>query len=605
MSYLDGDIDDKELMNDIGINKKPHRRKILKEIAKLIKLRGKSRDKSSDNDILTTIENEMNELKKRIEKEKQNVEQHSNIKKYFQRLQQVKKHKKFKRLKDRNCELNDLEVLAILFYCDEDKYCYKMRKSQREEGINSCNWKNLYHYLCRAADKIYHVLHYKNPALLKQRQKCDLLHGSTVCDLNKDTKKCLHLNQMTSFTNDWSVAHTFSKRIMKEGEKNGMILVIKDANKALYSGELRGADVSWISQHQGENEFLIFPTTFYNFEYVSHKTRMNNGWCIPEDHNMYITSKVESTNITFTSKDIKGQVDALAAWWPTGSKYYDEILPIVEHILFIFMMVLGPWITLKCTVCNIESRIFDYAGSYVDLTKECPSCRSYIFQSDGADTDYSRRFTCNNPECEPKNGKISRCDLKKIDDDEKLDPEDGYKCIKCKKQQKSEYHRALREHDPTITAKKDNIINSISKIIARYNILLEDESYHIENKFHEPDKKKLKKLIKYMHTNLDAKPLDVIMKFPIIWKWFSNLHWIKRFLNAYKDNYTGLVEAGFINNEDGIPFNGQTGEILGGFLQNKFNNQDDTEINAGEAFLNMIGFQLGVVRGIKRAGNKR
>ena len=73
-----------------------------------------------------------------------------------------------------------------------------------------------------------------------------------------------------------------------------MILVIQNGCQLLFDGILRGADVSWISVHRGEEEFIILPITFHNFKPLEMTKRLENGWCIPEDYAMYITSDCKS-----------------------------------------------------------------------------------------------------------------------------------------------------------------------------------------------------------------------------------------------------------------------------------------------------------------------
>merc|ERR1719334_2969539 len=59
---------------------------------------------------------------------------------------------------------------------------------------------------------------------------------------------------MTSFSVKFGVADIFA-------QPEGMIIAIKDAFQAMYNGQLVAADVSWISEHKQESEFILSPTT--------------------------------------------------------------------------------------------------------------------------------------------------------------------------------------------------------------------------------------------------------------------------------------------------------------------------------------------------------
>eukprot|EP01084_Bolivina_argentea_P134941 237868_1 len=204
---------------------------------------------------------------------------------YEKRMIELKNNPELNKMKQKGLELSDLEIIALLLYCDNDLYCYEMRKSQRNKR-ESCKWKTLYSYICAAVDKMHRTFYHKNK---KQKRKMYLFHGNTIPYLSDEQQEQLILNTVTSFSCDYSVAKDFSQRLRQNSsDPNGMILVIEDAHKLLCEGTLRGADVSWISRHK-EKEFIILPTTFYNFKMVCKSERLEKGWIVVDDHSMYIT----------------------------------------------------------------------------------------------------------------------------------------------------------------------------------------------------------------------------------------------------------------------------------------------------------------------------
>ena len=59
-------------------------------------------------------------------------------------------------MKKQGLKLTHPELLSLTLYCDADDFCYEMRKSQREQDLNSCEWKHLFYHLFRLS---YHVLY--------------------------------------------------------------------------------------------------------------------------------------------------------------------------------------------------------------------------------------------------------------------------------------------------------------------------------------------------------------------------------------------------------------------------------------------------------------
>eukprot|EP01084_Bolivina_argentea_P175531 303949_1 len=164
-------------------------------------------------------------------------------------------------MKTKQLELSDLEISSIILYCDHDIFAYKMRKSHREEHVNSCHWKKLFCHLYSAVNKIHQALHLKNAifykSYVKRRRSYNnkLYRGLYNVSLNSDCVDNLSLPTISSFTDNFGVAKSFSL-------DKGMILAINDAFRLIYNGQLAAANVSWISQFSDEREWITLPVHF-------------------------------------------------------------------------------------------------------------------------------------------------------------------------------------------------------------------------------------------------------------------------------------------------------------------------------------------------------
>eukprot|EP01083_Nonionella_stella_P221429 791093_1 len=90
----------------------------------------KDKDDTKENEIAIEVcQADANKKMKEIEKERHEIEKGSTLKRYIGQLENVKQAYQHKQMQQQNGELTDLEILAILFYCNEDKYCEQMHKS--------------------------------------------------------------------------------------------------------------------------------------------------------------------------------------------------------------------------------------------------------------------------------------------------------------------------------------------------------------------------------------------------------------------------------------------------------------------------------------------
>eukprot|EP01084_Bolivina_argentea_P131417 231968_1 len=517
-------------------------------------------------------------------------------------------------MEQRNCKLNDLEILSVLFYCDEDTYCYYMRRSHRDSEVNSCEWKNFYYHLCCAIDKMYYVFHCKNKSWLKStKYKRDLLSGMTITDLTQQQKKRLDLQTITSFSTSWSVAKDFAFKLkQKPTDKQGMILVIDNGIQELYEEKLKGADVSWISKHEKEDEYIVLPTVFRNFGYLKQNQRVKKGWIIPEyDHNVYVTANVKSTNVSFMTTDVGNQLHAPSSWLPTNIQHYKHTFEAVNHTAHVLGAIFGHLKTWCCPSCGVRSRLMEYTGNWLELTIECPSCRAYVFRSEFTINENERTFECFNHKC----GKmIRRCDLRKIDESKsKLDPTDGYQCVRCKKQQRIAYLDRVAEHGPTLNRKANELLIAINKLVVmnyKHEVEINNPQYTNYSLKHfqldiENHKDQLKEIIIFMHRrkNVTLSFSEIFKKFPILWKWLFQLKFIKRIFDAYKDGYTELLQNGYISESRGI-INENTAEdvgvVIGSEMQKLYYKDWDNMTDTNTASTVMAGLNLakGIGKGI-------
>eukprot|EP00483_Globobulimina_turgida_P006131 UN06141 len=167
------------------------------------------------------------------------------VKKENQTFKKIKQTKKY--------ALNDNELMAVIYYCDSDSACSKMKEAHRCI-IKDIKWQETYYHCSNAVEKIYRVLHYKNDEFKKQNNMSQqLYHGSTINLFSAYDKEQFFLKTLTSFSTLSYVATEFAAA-------QGMIFILRGAFEGLYNGILRGADVQWLSDFQGGYEYIILPT---------------------------------------------------------------------------------------------------------------------------------------------------------------------------------------------------------------------------------------------------------------------------------------------------------------------------------------------------------
>eukprot|EP01084_Bolivina_argentea_P036265 67130_1 len=174
--------------------------------------------------------------------------------------------------------------MAIVYYCDSESACSKMKKAHRCI-IKDIDWQQTYYHCTHAIEKIYSVLHRKNEQFKKENDMSQrLYHGSLEKQLNGYDKEQFFFKTITSFSTQHYIAKKFTNGI-------GMIFIINNALEGLYNGNLRGANVQWLSNFPEEYEYVILPTTYNKInETKEHGLSLNSTQIV------YITSNFE-TNI--------------------------------------------------------------------------------------------------------------------------------------------------------------------------------------------------------------------------------------------------------------------------------------------------------------------
>eukprot|EP01084_Bolivina_argentea_P034405 63664_1 len=162
----------------------------------------------------------------------------------FAMMEFVKKHSNYN-IMQQHKPLSTRELIGLILYTYSRGYCNKMKQSRNDWYVDTSN----------AIEKIYSVLHYKND----QQQPKILFHGSANPSLDQFSQEELLLKTFCSFTTEFSIAKKFA---------TGSILVITQVDERLRSGQLKGANVSWISPYD-EYEWIILPTIFHSWREMS------------------------------------------------------------------------------------------------------------------------------------------------------------------------------------------------------------------------------------------------------------------------------------------------------------------------------------------------
>eukprot|EP01084_Bolivina_argentea_P272248 463487_1 len=187
----------------------------------------------------------------------------------FIMMKMIQKHSNYK-IMQQHKPLTNIELIALIIYTYSHDYCRKMKQSRDDWYCNASN----------AVAKLHSVLHYKN----EQQQPNILFHGTSNPSFDQFSKEELFFKTFCSFTTEFSVAQKFA---------TGSMLVITHVDKRIRSGQLKGADVSWISPYH-EYEWILLPTTFYSWREMRQQEIIANGWKIEDHIKVYITDDYES-----------------------------------------------------------------------------------------------------------------------------------------------------------------------------------------------------------------------------------------------------------------------------------------------------------------------
>eukprot|EP01084_Bolivina_argentea_P022944 42691_1 len=188
-------------------------------------------------------------------------------------LERIKKRRLYKIMQYYKKTPTIRQLSQLFLYTYNRDYGNKMRKSQNQSYVEASN----------AVEKIYRLFHCKNGA----KHPHMLFHGTSNASLDQFSKEDLFFPTFCSFTSAFAIAKNFAVK------QNGSILIIDKVDEKLRSGELKAADVSWISPWP-EYEWIVLPTRFRNWKELSKQDIIDYGWSIPDGIKVYITDDYKS-----------------------------------------------------------------------------------------------------------------------------------------------------------------------------------------------------------------------------------------------------------------------------------------------------------------------
>eukprot|EP01084_Bolivina_argentea_P163393 284259_1 len=157
------------------------------------------------------------------------------------KMELVKAKATYKRIQNSiKYALNDNELMAIVYYCDSESACSKMKKAHRCI-IKDIYWQETYYHCTNAIEKIYRVLHYKNEEFKKKNNMSQkLYHGNTEKQLNAYDKEQFFFKTITSFSTRHDIAKRFTKtKTMKKTKTMITIITIKIKIKITMKVEIK------------------------------------------------------------------------------------------------------------------------------------------------------------------------------------------------------------------------------------------------------------------------------------------------------------------------------------------------------------------------------
>eukprot|EP01084_Bolivina_argentea_P051182 94152_1 len=184
---------------------------------------------------------------------------------YEERIREIKNSRKYHLLEQNNMALSNFEILSIVLYCDNEIFAHRLRETHRNNNLNSCHWNKLFGHLYSAVEKLFNTFHYKNDRFYRKyvnnKRKKQLFHGCRGVSLNSDYISELQLCTVSSFAESFGIANDFANN-------NGMVLAVNNAYEAVYKGELKAANVSWMSIWS-EEEWIVLPTKLKSINKLS------------------------------------------------------------------------------------------------------------------------------------------------------------------------------------------------------------------------------------------------------------------------------------------------------------------------------------------------
>eukprot|EP01084_Bolivina_argentea_P003576 6724_1 len=206
--------------------------------------------------------------------------------KIIKKVEILQQHPKYALMKQCNQQLMANELFALIYYLDHNSCYHKMKQSYE-------SWKHLHFYVTNAVAKIHQVFHYKNNNKLPR-----MLYRTSSILYNQQP----YFHKLAIYTNNLSI------------DTGEIILIINRVDEQLCSGVLKGADVSWISCKENQEEFIILPTVCYKWRQMSKENVSGHGWQIKDGIKVYITEDYASNNNTL-SNSTDNEVRYIKDWF--------------------------------------------------------------------------------------------------------------------------------------------------------------------------------------------------------------------------------------------------------------------------------------------------
>eukprot|EP01084_Bolivina_argentea_P136876 241082_1 len=118
-------------------------------------------NQNNDNENYNKGDDEKKDDKNDDKKDDKNEKEFYDTNKLKEKMKLVKENSIYKKIQSSvKYALNENELMAIIYYCDSESACSKMKKAHRCI-IKDLYWQETYYHCTNAIENIYKVIHYK------------------------------------------------------------------------------------------------------------------------------------------------------------------------------------------------------------------------------------------------------------------------------------------------------------------------------------------------------------------------------------------------------------------------------------------------------------